>query len=131
MYHFHCHPHDTSCMCANCCLDGYALSVFCYTGNNLDLKLYCKIYFTSRMIFTFIVITTFHLAHVQILDGYPLCLLCYTGINLVRNMKVEIIHFHCDLHVPSCMCSNHYLDRYPIYLLCYTEIVHCDLCSLL
>ena len=40
IFHFHCHPHVLSCMCANCYLHGYPLCVLCYTGINLASKLY-------------------------------------------------------------------------------------------
>ena len=48
----------------------------------------------------------------------------YTGINLACKitekviLQVEIFHFHCHPHVPSCICSNRYLDG----MLCYTGI---------
>ena len=50
----------------------------------------------------------------------------YTGINLACKitekviLQVEIFHFHCHPHVPSCMCVNRYLDIYPLCMLCYT-----------
>ena len=62
------------------------------------------------------------------LDEQLLCLLCYIWINLDCKftekviLQVEIFHFHCHPHVPSCMCLNRYWDGNLQCLLCYTWI---------
>ena len=131
-FHFHCHPHVPSCMCANH-LDGWIHYVCCcYTGINLGGKLFnWKSYFTSWTHFHFHPHVPSCMCANHCMDGFLLlCLLCYTGINLVHVsyiiekviLQVEQFHFHCHPHVPSCMCANHYLDGYWLCLLCYTGI---------